>query len=267
MNYVEELVSDQVLKTDVLCYWEMSGHIDNAAGISSRYLPKGQNLIVFNYGEEVQYAAPEIPFLNPSFFIVPAIATSKMIHQKGRIDLFGISFIGDGLFKLIQHPISKLTSDLPDHLKEKYEGLHAKMRGMAFAEKIEVTDKFLAKNINQKKNSPPFQQAIKSINESKGIVSISDIAKSVHVSDRQLQRLFKTRIGISPKDYCKIVRVNNYLDFILNKNNPVNWMQLVVEYNYHDQPHLINEVKSIAKLSPKKLISYRDTLYQRYLTE
>ena len=110
----------------------------------------------------------------------------------------------------------------------------------------------------KKKNSPPFQQAIKYINESKGIVSISEIAESVHVSNRQLQRLFKTRIGISPKDYCKIVRVNNYLDFILNKRYSIDWMQLVVEYNYHDQPHLINEVKSIAKLSPKKLLSYRD---------
>ncbi|HCT52702.1 MAG TPA: hypothetical protein DF712_09600 [Balneola sp.] len=105
------------------------------------------------------------------------------------------------------------------------------------------------------------------IQETKGVIMVSDIADKVHVSERQLQRLFKTRLGISPKDYCKIIRVNNYLEFILSKNESVDWMELVVEYDYHDQPHLINEVKSIADLSPKKLLNLRDTLYHRYSRE
>lgn len=107
--------------------------------------------------------------------------------------------------------------------------------------------------------------AINIIHGTKGVIKVSEIAKKVYVSERQLQRLFKTRIGISPKDYCKIVRVNNYLEFILHRNKSVDWMELVVEYNYHDQPHLISEVKSIAKLPPNKLQSYRDTLYHRYM--
>jgi hypothetical protein len=41
-------------------------------------------------------------------------------------------------------------------------------------------------------------------------------------------------------------------------------MELVVAFDYHDQPHLINEVKAISKLSPQKLLSYRDTLYDYY---
>lgn len=265
MNYTERIVSREFLKDDVLCYWQMDAEINAAVGVHSRYLPKGQNLLIFNYGGDIQYLdAPKFKFPNPKFFIVPAIATSRIINQKGCIDLFGISFIGDGLYKLIEHPISKIRDEFPDKLIQKYESLHAELNGMSFSDKIEFAEKFLLENLNQNLSSPPFQQAIKIINEAKGGITVSEIATKVYVSERQLQRLFKKRIGISPKNYCKIIRVNNYIDFILNSYQPIDWMELVVENGYHDQPHLINEVKSLTKLSPKKLQSYRDTLYQRY---
>lgn len=266
MNYTERIVSQEFLKDDVLCYWQMCADIDETGGVHSRYLPKGQNLLVFNYGGDITYSdAPKFKFLNPKFFVVPAIATSRIINQKGCVDLFGISFIGDGLYKLVENPISKIINDFPDTLRQKYDDLHTELHGKRFSKKIEFAEKFLTENLNQNLNSPPFQQAIKIINQTKGGVSVSDIAKKVFVSERQLQRLFKTRIGISPKDYCKIIRVNHYIDFILNKDKSVDWMELVVEYDYHDQPHLIHEVKSITKLPPKKLQSYRDTLYHRYI--
>lgn len=266
MNYTEKVVTQDSLKHDVLCYWQMNGNVDKLAGVNSRYLPKGQNLLVFNFGDEIgNLNDSNISYSNQLFSVVPAIATSRIINQKGEIDLFGISFIGDGLFKLIQLPTSELIRYFPDVLRDKYEGLHEELKNRNFHEKIKLVEKFLTGNLNQGLNSPPFQKALKIINETNGIATVSDIANMANVSERQLQRLFKTRIGISPKDYCKIIRVNNYLDLILTKKKPIDWMELVVEYDYHDQPHLITEVKSIAKLSPKKLHSYRDTLYHRYI--
>ena len=145
--------------------------------------------------------------------------------------------------------MAKLVNHLTEDLRQKYENLHSELDGLDFPQKAIVAEKFLTDNINQNLNSPPLQQAIKAIHQTKGKITIGDIAKKAYVSERQLQRLFKTRIGISPKVYCKIIRVNNYIDFILSKDESVNWMELVVEYDYHDQPHLINEVKSIAKLA------------------
>lgn len=268
MNYVEEIVSNKTLKADVLCYWQMSGNINSKAGINSRYLPKGQNILVFNFGDSVeQLNLSQNSDFKSLFFIVPAIKTSTIINQKGKIDLFGISFIGEGLYKLIQQPVSKLISEFPNTLRGKYEALYSELRENNFLDKVNIAETFLLNNLNQKIESPVFHKAIEVIHEAKGVIKVFEITVKVHVSERQLQRLFKTRLGISPKDYCKIIRVNNYLEFILNKNKSVDWMELVVEYDYHDQPHLINEVKSISKLSPKKLLSFRDTLYHRYIGE
>lgn len=266
MNYVEEIVSNKNLKSDVLCYWQMSGDIRSKEGVRSRFLPKGQNLLVFNFGNRVE-KQDIIPqgYSESPFFIIPAIKSSTIINQKGKIDLFGVSFIGEGLFKLMHQPVSNLISGFPNKLLAKYKDLYSELNDNSFSGKVIITEKFLTENLNQNLNSPPFQMAINIIHGTKGVIKVSEIAKKVYVSERQLQRLFKTRIGISPKDYCKIVRVNNYLEFILHRNKSVDWMELVVEYNYHDQPHLISEVKSIAKLPPNKLQSYRDTLYHRYM--
>lgn len=265
MNYIEKIETQLQLKADVLCYWQMTGDIDNQSGVNSRHLPQGQSLLIFNYGDDIEYLnGKNAKSVYSSPFIVPAVASSAIINQKGKINLFGISFVGDGLFKLIQQPISQIISATQTALATEFQDLQTKLAAVSFEEKINIIRIFLEENINQDLNSPPFQEAIQLINDAKGGITVSMIAQKVCVSERQLQRLFKTRVGISPKDYCKIVRVNNYLNFILNKENTVDWMELVVEYNYHDQPHLINEVKSIAKLSPKKLQQYRDTLHHRY---
>ncbi|WP_298550812.1 helix-turn-helix domain-containing protein [uncultured Algibacter sp.] len=266
MNYHETIVSNEQLKDSTLCYWEMNGFIDLEEGIDLRYIPEGQNLLIFNFGNPIELldTSEKNSFLSSPFFVIPAIASSRLFNQKGKIDLFGISFIADGLFNLIQQPISKLQNSFPINLKDKCEEMYAQMEQMTFTDRSELVESFLIGHIKQNNGNPSFSKAYKMIKEAKGCIKVSDLAKKVYVTERQLQRLFRIRLGISPKDYCKVVRVNSYIDFILNRENLVDWMELVVAFDYHDQPHLINEVKAISKLSPQKLLSYRDTLYDYY---
>lgn len=266
MNYHEIIVSNDLLRDSALCYWEMTGFIDQEKGIDMRYIPEGQSLLIFNFGgpiEELDTPA-EMSSLDSPFFIIPAVASSRLFNQKGKIDLFGISFFADGLFNLLQQPISKLQNSFPPHLKGVCEGIHVQMEQLTFENRAKIAERFLMSHINQNRRNPSFSEAYEIIKETKGCIKISDLAQKTHVSERQLQRLFKSRLGISPKDYCKVVRVNSYINFILDRDQMVDWMELVVAFDYHDQPHLINEIKTIARLSPRKLLSYRDTLYDYY---
>jgi len=265
MEYNEVIVENKRLKRNVLCFWQMTGFIDQDFGLSFRHIPKGQSLLIFNYGDDIERLdTKKVKHFKSSIFVLPAIASSSMFKQKGKIDLFGISLIADGLFNILQQPISGLKNESRINLDNKYKELYTILKELNFDEKSKLAESFLERNIIHKSYSQPFTRAFKLINETKGNIKVSDIVDKVHVSERQLQRLFSTRLGISPKDYCKVVRFNSYIEFILTKENDVDWMELVVAFNYHDQPHLINEIKSITKLSPKKLLSYRDTLYDRY---
>lgn len=263
MNYSEVLVTNKVLKESVLCFWEINGRISETEGMSLRYLPKGQNLFVFNFGDRI--SSLDALFSESSedrFFSIPAIASSHVFQQKGDIELFGISFISDGLFKFIQKPITH-SIELPKELQEQCSVLFLRMRKQSFDEKVKLVEQFLMKTMNQKLKNETFTKAYKKINDSSGNISIKELAGNAKVTERQLQRLFKSRLGISPKALCKIVRVNNYLEYILERESDVDWMEFVEAFDYHDQPHLIREVKSISKLSPDKLLKMRDTLHHR----
>jgi AraC-like DNA-binding protein len=268
MNYRETIVSNEHLKENVLCFWQMEGHIPTSENVQSRHLPKGQNLLIFNFGDEVRSFMPSLTNTsNAPFFIVPALNSSIMIRQSGEINLFGVSFIGDGLYRLIQTPVAKLSKSFPDKWRPEYQCLYEELKNLSFETKNEVMQSFLLQHLDQKRKHPKFVQAIASIKASGGSIKISSLCDELQISSRQLQRLFDSRLGISPKDYCRIIRVNNYLDFILKNDKKTDWMDLVVEFDYHDQSHLINELKSISKLPPQKLIEYRDTLYHRYIKD
>jgi len=265
MDYNEVIISNEHLKDNVLCLWQMRGFVDSNTGVHLRHTPKGQNLLIFNFGDSIEQDNNQgIFFLSPSIFIIPAINSSRVFKQKGNIDLFGVSFIADGLFNFIQKPVSKLESNFPNELKKECAELFITMKQSGFSLKAELTENFLRTYINQKRRNPTFKKAFQLIHKTRGCIKVSDLSKLVHVSERQLQRLFRSRLGISPKDYCKVVRVNGYIESILTKEGKIDWMDLVVEFNYHDQPHFVNEVKSITKLSPENLLKYKDTLYVLY---
>lgn len=49
--------------------------------------------------------------------------------------------------------------------------------------------------------------------ESQALVSVQELARQVNASIRTLQRLFKQNVGISPKEFLRIVRfqqINGY---------------------------------------------------------
>ena len=239
----------------------MNGSVPLSEGISSRYIPKGQSLLIFNYGTEIKLPNE---IINSPIFIVPTIASSLIINQTKNINLFGVSFIGDGLYKLLNRPIHKVNQELPKELFQKCKSLYEVIDGLSFQKKCNQVESFLFNNINRDLENETFNQALQIIAKEKGSLKVNYLSELLNVSDRQIQRLFKTRLGLTPKDFIKITRVNNYLDFILKNSDSVDWMQLVVEFDYHDQPHLIKEIKAITKLSPQKLLKYKDTLFHLY---
>jgi AraC-like DNA-binding protein len=77
--------------------------------------------------------------------------------------------------------------------------------------------------------------------------SVSNMAKEIGVTERTLERKFKAEVGLSPKKYIQILRVFEVFETL---KEDTDWQQLVVNYNYTDQAHLINEFKKYANVAP-----------------
>ncbi|HEU5052323.1 MAG TPA: AraC family transcriptional regulator [Hanamia sp.] len=69
------------------------------------------------------------------------------------------------------------------------------------------------------------------------------------LSIRQFERNFKTRVGISPKLFIRIVRFGNAM-CIKNKYPDKSWSEIALEAGYTDSSHILREFKEFAEFPP-----------------
>lgn len=78
---------------------------------------------------------------------------------------------------------------------------------------------------------------------------LHQICRGISLSQRQIERQMKKRVGVTPKEYQRILRVKNTLSF-LRKNHKADLASLALEYGFSDQAHMTRECRRIAKITP-----------------
>ena len=76
---------------------------------------------------------------------------------------------------------------------------------------------------------------------------------ALEVGERQLRRRFLQAIGYGPKRFMRIVRFQRLLGLIRSNRADRDWPRLALDAGYADQAHMINDVQSIAGVSPGNL--------------
>ncbi|GGH35350.1 AraC family transcriptional regulator [Dyadobacter endophyticus] len=79
--------------------------------------------------------------------------------------------------------------------------------------------------------------------------SVLALAESSCFSPRQFERLFKERMGISPKLFTRIARMAKA--FSMKYNHPdLDWFSIALYCKYHDYQHLAKDFKDLAGVAP-----------------
>ncbi len=94
----------------------------------------------------------------------------------------------------------------------------------------------------------PLEQVLGLLFESNGMASIKALCEAGNMSERQLQRLFKKYIGLSPKYYARIIRFNYIFQLIKEKKR--SWTDVVYASGYYDQSHFIRNFKAFTGEDP-----------------
>lgn len=79
----------------------------------------------------------------------------------------------------------------------------------------------------------------------------TNFAEKLGLSYRTLNRYFNNKLGISPKDYLKLIRFDNTCKHIA-VNPYFAWSNLINEVGYYDQAHFIKEFKHMMGMTPSK---------------
>ncbi|WP_259781022.1 helix-turn-helix domain-containing protein [Aestuariispira ectoiniformans] len=86
-----------------------------------------------------------------------------------------------------------------------------------------------------------------------GIMGIRELAGAVDSTPRSLHRLFLEELGISPKNFSRIIRFRRAVAEARNTQSP-DWAGIAAGCGYYDQSHMIRDFQAIARTSPQKLL-------------
>ncbi|KZZ41550.1 hypothetical protein A3759_15300 [Thalassolituus sp. HI0120] len=105
--------------------------------------------------------------------------------------------------------------------------------------------------ITESRAPDSIQQILSTLNDAEALTELSD---KIGMSQRQIERLFKLRLGITAKNYQRIIRIRKAIRFI-QANSQMPLADVAVELGFSDQAHMTREFKAIAKITPGKLSS------------
>lgn len=240
-------------------YWLLE--TDSPTESIERIIPSGNVQMLFYRGTPILISSPnELKQINNQSVLCGQFIGFSDLKYVGTIRILAVVFHTYASGAFLRMPVSelcgcKVTADeLSDReLLELEDRIHYEADNQIC---IHLIEQFLLRRLNPLKdyNLERMLSAIRTINQSKGEARISDIASSVFLSTKQFQRIFTSHVGISPKEFLRIVRFQQALH-LLQSTPGLSFTQLAVECGFYDQPHLINEFKAFSGYTPKEYLS------------
>ena len=78
------------------------------------------------------------------------------------------------------------------------------------------------------------------------------LSETIELSQRQIERHFKLWLGMTPKQYQRILRIKKAIYFLrLHKN--VNLADVAQQFGFSDQAYMTREFRAIARITPGKV--------------
>jgi AraC-like DNA-binding protein len=98
-----------------------------------------------------------------------------------------------------------------------------------------------------------LKRAVHLVRQSRGTWPVSAIAREVGLSERTLERLFGEHVGVRPKVFARIVRMEWTRAHA--ESHATSQASLALWGGYADEPHLLREFRSLTGLTPGALLA------------
>lgn len=219
------------------CFWS----IETTADTRLRTLPDACTTIAV---ECMQGERPK------SFLVGPRLTPIDRAPGVGRV-LFGVRLQPGVAFGLTGKPVHQvvdgralLAALLPDDTPRMERRLADADRTK---ERFDILEEFLLRRLDGVQIDPRVERALLHVEECRGQLRTTQLARYCQVSARHLNRLLRTWLGFSSKRLARITRFQALLQR-LEHSRSGGLARLAVELGYYDQSHLTNEVAQFADL-------------------
>ncbi len=191
-------------------------------------------------------SGPVVCGAQPRFFV---------LGRSHRIASVGVHFRPGGVGPVLGIPASELTGlhvALEDLWGTEAGRLREQLAAAATpADALAELERMLIRRLSGPPVSPVISRAIGRFGAEPGAVTVAAVAAENGLSPKRFVRDFRHAVGLAPKRYLRIRRLQSVIDQLGQGPRP-DWARLAVDHGYYDQSHLIRDFSDIAGLTPAR---------------
>lgn len=226
--------------------------------------PNLEMLLIFNFGPPVRVSFGDTSFSGLQVERVSAIGPLRQMLNYEVLpgaELIIAVFNPSGFFRLMQLPMDGIGEEKvmdPDLLLNitGFNDLWLQLKEMTtLDERISLIKVHaLAFIQDADEATSPLLAGISYFNNPL-IQPVRAIAQDSDLSERTVQLRFKKYLGYSPKELLRFLRFKQVIQSIQQQEgSQVDWYDLVEQFGYHDQSHLIKDFKQYLGVTPQKFV-------------
>jgi len=130
----------------------------------------------------------------------------------------------------------------------------------SFQERVQIADQFITSQSLRARAPDSIDLVADEIMRNHGECRIDGLAQHAGLSIRNLQRMFRQRIGVSPKLYARIVRFESALKTKASSPDK-SWTAVAQQFGYHDQMHMIHDFRQLSGETPTGILGQMETVF------
>ena len=253
MDFIHQDVSP-CLQQYVSAVWASRG---DQGVTKERIVPDGGSVLIFNFGGSITSTRSDGSSRTWTSNIFAGLMTSYIdLTYQGRFEQVGIIFKPFGAFHLVNCPMSEFLDsivelDLVD--KYKFQQVFDTMADTDnLRQRLSIVNAWLEKIFAGKKIET-FIPHVTSLLHDTEEISVSELADNIGKSQQHIGRSFNKYTGTNPKKLQRIFRFQKVLQTLsFQQRSPLT--DTAYQFNYFDQPHFNNEVKSFSGFTPSQIV-------------
>lgn len=98
-----------------------------------------------------------------------------------------------------------------------------------------------------------IEYAVSEIIDHPNLGCLHKLSDEIGYSQKHFIDLFRQHVGVTPKQYLKIMRFQKAVDAI-EKAKTIRWIHIALESGYYDQAHFIHEFKLFSEFTPSEYL-------------
>ncbi len=134
---------------------------------------------------------------------------------------------------------------------------------LSYNEMILVVERFLLKVVKAaKKGTHPVDISGSMMLLQEENFRLDSFLKQACICHRQFDRMFGERLGVSPKQFLRIVRFDKAYR-MKNRFPHLDWLSIAIRSGYHDYQHLVKDYKAFTGYTPPQFFALDSTAPER----